>query len=167
MKKYLLVFCYIVSVFLSSCSKDVPPKIKGDFEAVVTVRDIETDLENFLLKADISVENSNNVEITVISPKEISGLSYIWGEEFEMVYKNLHCKTEKDYLPQFSFSQGIYNVLNSLYENDKATKSENGDWLFKGESQSGEYEVQTDSKGYIQNISIKEIRLCADFEYSD
>ncbi len=152
---------------MSSCSKNTPPKIKENFEAVVTVSGIETDLEDFLLKAEITVENRTDIEITVISPKEINGLSYIWNEEFEMVYKELHCKTEKDYLPGFSFSQGIYNVLSELYKTETAKQSDSGDWLFEGKSQSGTYEVLTDSKGYIKNISVKEINLNADFEYEE
>lgn len=165
MKKFLFLLVCIASLFSASCSKNVPPEVKSDFEALIRVEGIETELTEFILEAEIYVEDGTFVEIVVISPEEISGLSYIWEDGFEMAYKNLHCKTELGYLPDFSFSQAIYNVLGEVYKNKAASKNRSGDWIFTGESGSGEYEVITDEEGYIKNISLKEIKLDIDFEY--
>lgn len=145
---------------------NVSPSVCTDFEAVVKIENIESEIEDFKLEAKISVTDLEFTEITLISPKDLKGLSYVWDEDgFEMEYLDLHLKTEEDYLPPFTFSQGIYNVLTSLGENKQAQRNEEGLWVFTGESQSGEYEVLTDDKGYIKEISVKEINLIAVFEY--
>ena len=168
MKRFLLVLCYIVSLFISGCDQgDTPPKLQRDFDGVVTVENGDAQFEDFCLMAEISVCNLSQTEITLVSPHQLKGLSYIWDEGFEMVYLDLHCKTETNYLPEFSFAQGIYNVLKSLRKNNKATHSQDNNWLFEGKCESGEYKVLADDRGYIKNISIEEINLSVNFEYNE
>jgi len=168
LKSFLLVFCYIVSLFLQGCQDTKKTvEIQPDFEAVINVRRDAADAQDFALQGEISVENRTDVEITVISPKETKGLTYSWDEDFEMVFEDLYCKAETDYLPSFTYEQGIYNVLQSLYGNTDPKKLEDGSWLFAGKSASGDYEVIADSNGYIKDISVEEINLYATFEYNN
>lgn len=165
MKRVFLILLFFFVFVLSACKASASiPEIAESFEAVVTIPKKDTDPEGYSLQAELAVENRAFVEITITSPSDTEGLTYIWDDGFEMVYKDLHLQTEVDYLPNFSSPQVIYNVLQSVYANPNGKLLESGEAIFSGSSDSGEYEVLTDSKGNIKNISIKETGFYADFE---
>lgn len=161
-----MIACYIASLFISGCQKNtVPPQLKSDFSAVITAESRAADPEGYLLQAEIFVEDGTNVEINIITPEETEGLTYIWNQGFEMIYNELHCKTESDYLPDFSFAQAVYNVLKCACES-RDVRYDSELKVFKGKCKSGEFEIYADSQGYIQNISVPEINLSVNFEYN-
>ena len=166
MKRIFLIVILISVLTLTACKVNPPlPDVAADFKAVATIHQQNVVSDDYILKAEISVEKSSKVTIDVFYPEDLSGLSYVWNEEgFEMVYGDLHCKTESDYLPEFTFSQTIYNVLRSVYLNPCGEYLESSDVLFTGNCASGDFELITDSKGNLKNISVKELNFSADFE---
>ena len=149
----------------ASCKGTKPlPEVAKDFTAVATIHSQNLS-EDYILKAEVTVENASAFEINVTSPEDLAGLSYLWNaDEFEMVYDELHCKAEVDYLPEFGFAQIIRNVLCSVYENPCGEYTESGDVIFAGKCVSGGFELLTDNKGKIRNISVEELNFSADFE---
>lgn len=166
MKRILLIAFFLVTIPFTACKNEKPlPEVSKDFCAEATIHQKNVISDDYILKAEISVEKAAKVEIDVFYPEDLSGLSYVWNEEgFEMVYDDLHCKSESDYLPEFTFSRTIYNVIRSVYSNPQGEYTENGDVLFTGNCESGDFELLTDCEGNLKNISVKEINFSADFK---
>ena len=169
MKRIFLIAILVITISFTACKSEKPlPDVARNFESVATIHQKNVISDDYILKAEITVTDASKVEIDVFYPEDLAGLSYVWNEEgFEMVYDDLHCKTESDYLPEFTFSQTIYNVLRCVYSNPCGEYLENGDVLFEGNCASGDFELLSDEKGNIKNISVKEITCSVDFEYGN
>ena len=164
MKRTLPFFIVIIVMFLSACSANPPSQPVLDFQAKLSIEDKAFD-GLFSLQAEITSTMQGAVAMKVTTPDELWGLTYKWTDGFEMIYEGLHTKTQKGYLPKDSFAQALYNVLCALSREEQCDSFEKGVAVFTGECASGAYKVTTDSKGYIQNISVEEINLTIDFTY--
>ncbi len=164
MKRTLTFFIVIIVMFLSACSANPPSQPVLDFQAKLSIEDKAFD-GLFSLQAEITSTMQGAVAMKVTTPDELWGLTYKWTDGFEMIYEGLHTKTQKGYLPKDSFAQALYNVLCALSREEQCDSFEKGIAVFTGECASGAYKVTTDSKGYIQNISVEEINLTIDFTY--
>lgn len=159
------VFCVLILVFalaLSGCSSKAQEP-KKEFTATVAVKSQRFIPEDFTLEAQVQRTADGELDITLTSPKEISGLAYSYSDKFDMSYNELYCETETDYLPDFSFAQVIYNVLEDFYTNAECTDKGADGCTYKGNSMSGEYMVKTDKEGYITDISVEEINFYCEF----
>lgn len=162
--KRLFSFVLILMLFFTGCNAQ-PPVPVLDFKGCITVDGTECFDSLFDIEAEIHSTLQGAVTITVTTPDELWGLTYNWRDDFEMIYESLHVKTQKGYLPNDAFAQAVYNVLCDLSRQPECKDFSAGVAVFEGECPSGKYKVVTDNKGYIQNVSIKEINLSADFRY--
>ncbi len=165
MKKIFLCLFVINFMFLSACGAKPPAQPVLDFQGRVIVDGTKAFDGLFSIEAEITSTMQGAATIQVTTPDELWGLTYKWTDGFEMIYEGLHAKTQKDYLPKDSFAQAIYNVLCALSRETACDSFADNEAVFTGECGSGKYKVTTDSIGYIQNISIEEISLSADFIY--
>lgn len=165
MKRIFVFLISAVMVLLTACAPVAPAQPVLDFTATVSVDGTEAFDDVFDLQAEISSTMQGAVVIKVTTPDELWGLTYKWSDGFELIYEGLHAKTQKGYLPKESFAQAVYNVLCALSREEECDSFSEGVAVFTGECASGMYRVTTDTKGYIQNISVKELNLCVDFEY--
>lgn len=165
MKKILICLLVVASVFLTACNAKPPSQPVLDFNCKMIVDGTKAYDGLFSVEADITSTMQGAATIQVTTPDELWGLTYKWTDGFEMIYEGLHAQTQKGYLPRESFAQAIYNVLCALSRETACESFSDGVAIFTGDSASGAYKVITDSKGYIQNISIEEINLSADFIY--
>lgn len=164
MKRILTFLIVIIVMFLPACSANPPSQPVLDFQAKLSIEDKAFD-GLFSLQAEITSTMQGAVAMKVTTPDELWGLTYKWTDGFEMIYEGLHTKTQKGYLPKDSFAQAVYNVLCALSREEQCDSFEDGVAAFTGECASGAYKVTTDSKGYIQNISVEEIKSTIDFTY--
>lgn len=165
MRKLAVMLMSVLIIFLFGCEPKTPPEPVLDFEASMYVDGTEYTEGVFSIEADITSTQMGVAVISVTTPDELRGLQYKWGEGFEIIYKGLHCQTEKGYLPKESFAEAVYGVLTSMAREYSCESFKDGVAVFRGESPSGEYTATADSDGYIQNISVEEINLSVDFKY--
>ncbi len=165
MKRIFLIFFIAATVLLCGCEEKNPPEPVLDFKADITV-DKAAFSDEFELRAEITSTMQGAVSIRITTPDEISPLCYKWGEAFDISLYEYTCRTNAGYLPPTSFAEGIYSALFDVGRNGECVSYKNGEAVFEGVSRSGRYRVLTDRDGYILNISIDEIKLSADFEYS-
>lgn len=157
---FLVVMCFVFCTFYACSSKPSSPLL--DFSANVSICD-DYGLEG--LQAEVNSTMQGAVTIKVTTDNELWGLTYKWSDGFELIYEGLHCKTQKGYMPEGAFAEVIYNVLCALSREKECKSFSEGVALYEGECRSGYYKVTTDSKGYIQSISVEEINFFADFKY--
>ena len=165
--KRIFYFLLIFLLTFSACAKNnKAPAVCGDFDAVIKISMQNEGFENQDLRAELLVEDKENIANTVINPDEISGLEFVWTKDsFEMVFRDLHCVSEKDYLPGFSFARLIYSSLASLYSGSaRAEKSETG-WIYYGECSGGEFSAFADESGYLKSINAESVGFFAEFIY--
>lgn len=165
MKRTFLFFIAILLCFLSACGNNPPSQPVLDFQCTLSIDSEDIFDGLFPLQAEISSTMQGAVVIKTTTPDELWGLTYKWTDSFELIYEGLHAQTQKGYLPKQSYAEAIYNVLCALSREEQCDSFSDGVAVFTGECASGTYRVTTDSKGYIQNISIEEISLSADFTY--
>lgn len=162
MKRLALLILCVLFAGCTACSALQPSEPVLDFSANVSICD-DYGLEG--LTAEINSTMQGAVAVKVTSPDELWGLTYKWSDGFELIYDGLHCKTQKGYMPKEAFAEAVYNVLCDLSRTEGCKSFSEGLAVYEGECRSGCYKVTTDSKGYIQNISIEEINLSAEFSY--
>ena len=162
-KPFLILFITIICL-LTGCENKEPPVPIREFEGQMHIDKSYTGGQ-FDIDAQVSFLSEGVGEIFVTSPDELCTLCFSWDECFDMSYQGLHCQTEKGYLPHNAFAQAVYAVINDL-EDSKCQSFSEGTATFVGVCESGEYTLITDRKGYVQNISIEEINLSADFTYN-
>ncbi len=165
MKRVFAFLLISVLLCLSACSTQPPSQPVLDFQAKMSVDGTKAFDGLFNVEAEITSTMQGAVAMKVTTPDELWGLTYKWTDGFEMIYEGLHTKTQKGYLPKDSFTEAVYNVLCALSREEQCDSFEDGVAVFTGECPSGAYKVTTDSKGYIQNISVEEINLFANFTY--
>lgn len=166
MKRILLLLSFFLFV-LFGCEARTPPEPVVEFSSQATICVKDSLSGNFQLQGKVTCTAQGVLVITVTSPEELKGLCYKWVDGFEMIYNDLHLKTESDYLPDFSFPQVLHDVMGELIKGAQCCEYDGNTAIFEGESSCGEYRVVTDKRGYIQNISVKEISLAIDFIYDD
>ncbi len=162
MKRLFLAILCIFIAGVTGCTAQKPLNPVLDFSAKVRISD---DYALKGLEAEISSTMQGAASVKVTTPDELWGLTYKWSDGFELIYDGLHCKTQKGYLPKECFAEALYNVFCALSRVEECTSFSDGVALYEGECASGHYKATTDSKGNIQNISIEEINLSADFTY--
>ena len=159
------IFCFFILTFVlvtSGCSAKNKTSLQEEFSvsAVVSYQGLTS--EEFSIEAEIIRSSSGELDINVIAPKELKGLSYSYGEGFEMSCLDLVCVSEKDYLPDFSFAQIIYNVFEDFFAGEGRDKLD-PEGICESRCKSGDYVIEVDEQGYIKNISLKEINFVAEF----
>ena len=163
------IFCFLLIFFLlafSACAKNKGPGLCENFDTTAKISMQNEGFENINLQAEVLVEDKENITITVISPDEISGLEFVWTKDsFEMVFRDLHCVSEKDYLPEFSFSRLIYSSLISLYSDSADAEKSDGGWIFSGECSGGKFSAFADESGYIKSINAENNSFSLEFIY--
>lgn len=162
MKKLLLLILCFLSAGFTGCTAQQPSEPVLDFTARVTISD-DFGLKD--LEAEVSSTMQGAASVKVTTPDELWGLTYKWSSDFELIYDGLHCMTQKDYMPKECFAQALYNVFCALSRVEECSSFSEGIALYEGECSSGHYKVTTDKNGYIQNISVEEIKIYADFTY--
>lgn len=162
MKRICLFFICAVICTLGACGNRSVPLPVLDFSAQVSICD-DYGLKD--LEAEVNSTMQGAVTIKLTSPDELWGLTYKWSDGFELIYDGLHCKTQKGYMPEEAFAEALYNVFCALSRVEQYSSFTGAVALYEGQCNSGQYKVITEKKGYIQNISIEEINLSADFTY--
>ncbi len=135
----------------------------GEFSAVAVVYVNDSLQSRCELQGQVVSTAQGVLSVTLTNPRELAGLCCKWGDGFEMWYNDLCLKGEEAYLPDFAFPRVMYDVLRDLPQNGVCTSFEEGIATFGGKVSAGEYIATTDGKGYIQNISVKEINLTIEF----
>lgn len=152
-------------LFFSGCGAKEPPVPLCSFSAFANIS-IKDSLENRNeFQANISSTAAGVMTITLTSPPEVAGLCYKWEQGFEMIYKNLHLRTERGYLPRFSFAQVMYDILIDVEKNAVCEEFDGERAVFKGKRGQEDYTLVTDSKGYIQSLCVEKLKLKIEFSY--
>lgn len=165
MKKYLFFVMSIVMSLLviSGCkskSSD-PTRITGSFDGIVKIKSKDKEYECELRHTP---EQVNRLEVT--KPENIAGLTFVWeGEQYKVMWKNLSCELNKEFLPQEAFAEMLINILNLVTDTDNLECEEcnNGETIFTGNCTFGKFKVGVDRDGIIKSISIPDERLEAEF----
>ncbi len=158
--KKLFAFSLAFIFMLFGCVPENPPTPQLEFTAEISVSG-----DNISLAGEISSTKEGAVFISISTPDEISGLSYSFRDEASMSFFGLEMKSSESYLPRENFALAIKNLLSDLSKNVEFKEYQEGLAVFEGTCESGKYSAFTDTKGYIQNISLKEINLSVIFEY--
>lgn len=165
MKRLLAFLLSFLIFFLTACAPSAPSQPVLDFEAQIQIDGNEFYEGLSDLQAEITSTMQGAVVIRVTTPDELWGLTYKWSDGFELIYEGIHAKTQKDYMPKEGFAQAIFNVLCALSREEGCDSFSQGVAVFTGECSSGSYKATTDSAGYIQDISVEELKLSVAFEY--
>lgn len=165
MKKTGILLLSFFLLCLFGCSAKKPPAPCLDFTASVIISQRDSLSERNTYQAQLTSKAQGVVVLRLQSDDVLNNLQYKWDEKLTVSYGELSFETPVDYLPSFSFAQGIYNVLFDLPRNGEFKGFEEDLALFSGTAQSGEYVVKTDKEGTIQQISVEEINLLAEFSY--
>ncbi|MBQ6152811.1 MAG: hypothetical protein IJJ15_03610 [Ruminococcus sp.] len=110
MKRILIAFLIILCLLLCSCAKT--PTLSGNISetAEVSLRD-----ETYSVRIE-SVDDGS-VIITMLSPKNISGISYHYQEDqLTVEYEKLRCITDIAYLPQGAVPCALYEAVTAIPE---------------------------------------------------
>lgn len=113
----------------------------------------QVQIENETISCTITRAAPQSANITVLSPKELKGLSYTWGEGFTINYAGLTATNTDCILPQSSFASLIIGVLDSAFKRDVLTRV--SDSALTGSFNDCVFTLTVDNKsGYIQQIEI-------------
>lgn len=168
MKKILILFILpavlvILSLFCFYISKKY---IKKNYRpaAIITSFDstakINSDGKLYECIIRHTSEQMNTLEIT--QPKDLDGLMFIWeGGKCMVVWKNLTCEINKEFLPQNAFAETIINILN-LISDENNLNFESGNFeksIFSGKAHCCNFKVTIDKAGEIKTISVPDIKL--------
>ena len=152
LKKLCVIVLTLAAVFvMCSCSaaEKVPDVITGiDKNAVVEYNGMN-------YECHITRLTDGVVSVGVNSPEKLSGLMFRQADgKFSVSCDNLICKTDSITLPETSFPVMIIKILSSasVKENLLYCSSENGSFKFTGNSNTGAYQLFTDSNGNITKI---------------
>ncbi len=161
----LLLTLISASVLLLGCKGiNVSPPVL-DFSADIEVASDECLGKASPLSATLDCTSQGAMKLSVTTPDELSGLTYKWTDVLEISYKELICTADIEYITETCFAEAVYNVLCDLRTKEDFDTFNSGFAEYRGECPSGEYIVRTDSKGYIQDISIEELSLRVTFAY--
>lgn len=175
MKKILILFIFlavlvVLSLFGFYISKKYikkncrPPEIITSFDSTAKI-DSDGKLYECIIRH--TSEQMNTLEIT--KPKDLEGLMFIWeGGKCTVVWKNLTCEINKEFLPQNAFAETIINILNLIsdknnlnFESEEFEKS-----IFSGKASCGNFKVAIDKTGEIKTISVPDIKLKVELTFS-
>lgn len=152
LKKIFASFILIVLVaFLSGCSysekiPQVTAKIDGN--AVIEYGNTEYKCNMARLADGVSF-------VKILSPENIAGFEFREADgKFSVSYGELVCKTESVILPENSFPVSVLNILSAVSADGNLLycSSENENYKFTGNSDTGMFEVFTDKDGNITGI---------------
>ncbi len=156
--KRILVLGLISLLLLTGCRNSVPPTPVREFDGSFSAK-----IGEAVVEGEISCPGGAAVFLRVTTPDEIKGLCYEFKDELSMSFDGIEVRAETDYLPHTNFALGFYRVILDLPTGCSFKSYKNGDAVFEGNTESGEYTLLTDPKGNIKNISIEDIKLRIDF----
>lgn len=165
MKKTGMVLLSFFIFLFSGCSAQTPPALQLDFTASVLIRQEDSLSQRQSYQAQLISTTNGLISLRIKSTDALNNLTYKWDDKLTLSSNDMYLQTETDYLPSFSFAQAIYNVLTDLPTSGEFAEFADNEAVFCGLCKSGEYTVKTDKNGYIQNISIEELKLSVDFDY--
>lgn len=137
---------------LCSCSESVKiPNVVTNIDSNAVVEYGGTKYECHIIRLTDGVSS-----ISINSPENLSGLTFRRADgKFSISYGELLCKTDSVFLPENSFPTIIMNILsvannqtNLIYQS-----TEDGVVTFTGNSDTGEFQITTDTDGNIAEIS--------------
>ena len=160
----LLIFSMVISIFLIIKNRNKKiynsAEISSSFDGTVKIK---LDDNTYECNLKHTPEQINILEIT--TPKELEGLTFTWEQEkCTVMWKELNCELNKEFLPQTSFAEAIVLVLNSVSDKNSLTfDSENaGENIFSGNIPIGNFKIKVGKDGIIKNIYIPSIKLDAE-----
>lgn len=148
MKKSAVIFILtFLLFFLFGCAEKTPPTINTETEAEYTAV-----VGELIIKGRINASLTDGTYISVSTPDELCGLSYLFYDTVTINYRGLNAVAEKDYLGDSNFAQSILNVIEDIPEGAQWIKEENQEHYFEGYCKSGKYILITDKSGNLRNI---------------
>lgn len=152
MKKVLVLLFTVVSVFvICSCSQSVKiPSVITNINSDALVEYGGTEYECHITRLTDGV-----VSICLNSPENLSGLTFRLADgKYSVSYDELLCRTDSVFLPETAFPTMIINILSvaNTQENLIYQSSENGLVTFTGTSNTGGFQLITDTDGNITEI---------------
>lgn len=153
-KRYIGIIALLLILITSGCGnkKSDVGSISDSFDGTVKVKVGNLEYECAL---NHTPEKINRIEI--ISPTEIAGLIFLWEDgKYNVLWKDLSCELNNQFLPPEAFAQAVVDVLDSLrgeeglnYEN-----SSSEGYTYTGKCESSDFKVKTGKDGTIKYISI-------------
>lgn len=160
----MILLSFFIFIF-GGCSAKTPPEPQMDFTASVHISYGDSLSRRSTYQAQLTSTSQGMIVLRLLSDDVLNNLQYKWEDKLTLSYGDMHLKTETNYLPQFSFPQGIYNVLFALPRTGEFEGFDEDSAIFSGVTPSGGYKVKTDRNGAIEEISIEELSLVVDFSY--
>ena len=160
----LLILSLVISIFLITKNRN---KKIYNFSEISCAFDgtVKVNLDNNIYECNLkhTPEQINVLEIT--NPKELEGLTFTWEQEkCTVIWKELNCELNKEFLPQSSFAEAIILVLNSISDrnslNFESGNSEES--IFTGDIPIGKFKIKVGKDGTIKNVYIPDINLEAE-----
>lgn len=109
MKRFFMTFLLFLCCF-SLCSCQKSPVLNE-----VTSAEVEISCQDEKYRASIERTQDDGINITMLSPKNIEGVSYRFAaEELTIDYQGLRCITDHNYLPQGAVSNALYEVFSAI-----------------------------------------------------
>lgn len=166
-KRLVFALPILVGLFVTGCtnkSSDVNC-INNSFDGIVKIKAQDKEYECNLQHTP---EQVNRLEIT--KPENIAGLTFVWeGENYKVLWKDLSCELNKEFLPQGAFAEMIINILNSLSDTDNLSleSQDGGICVFAGKGNFGKFKLSVNNDGAITNIRVPDENLDATFTIQD
>ncbi len=149
----VLMFLFLLPFY--GCSPKAPERINLHIDASYSAEFEGIELQGLLIYTE-----TGKMYLDISTPDELSSLSFSWDEGFTVGYHGLNAQTEEGYLPQSAFAEAVKNALDDLRLKDYALNpGENGLFFAECKNAYGEYEIFTDSNGYIEEIKHKDFTL--------
>lgn len=155
----LLVISFFMLAFCGCSTPKKEPVIYFSANAQIHTQDIS-------MTAKVSSTYGNNVNVTLLTPKPICGVSYVLKNSTLCIsYNSLKCNAPDDYLDS---SNPICVILDTLCSLGKSQlyyqKTENETDIYSGKSNNGKFTLYVDSKsGYITRIKPQYLDVYIDF----
>lgn len=153
----------VMSLFVS-CTDGQKAGIVQEFSAYITVDSAYTK-DEFEIEGELCCGGAAVATLTITTPDELCTLTFSKGQDYTVGYHGLLYKSESAREPALSLSQVLFSVLKDLSTGDRFVRCKDDVQVFCGECCGFDYEVLTDTKGYIRQISAEELNLRISFEY--
>lgn len=115
----------------------------------------EIHTQDISMTAKVSTTLGNNVNVSLLTPKPLSGLYYqLKDSTLYIGYNSLKCNAPSDYLSHYNPICVMIDTLSSLDKNTLTyQKTENKSDIYSGKGESGEFTLYVDSQtGYVTRI---------------
>ena len=162
MRKVLAIAgCILFLAALSACSTAT---IKSTDIVFAFTCSAHVTTENGDVSCTVTRAAPQSASITVLSPKELNGMTYTWGDDFAISYAGLATNSTNCTLPQSSFAAQLIGVLDAASKQDALTSVNNS--TFTGTFDDGAFTLTVDStSGHFQQIEIPRYGIRATLDH--